>query len=69
MTMFTSIDSYGVLYMIDLERGKTIHKLDLWSGDDPCVSCSSTPAIEGDMLFVGTQDGTIAGVQLPVFTD
>ena len=63
------IDSHGVLYMIDLERGKTIHKLDLWSGDDPCVSCSSTSAIEGDMLFVGTQDGTIVGVQLPVFTD
>ena len=60
------IDSYGELYMIDLARGRTIHRLDLWSGDDPCVSCSSTPAIEGDMLFAGTQDGTIVGVQLPV---
>ena len=63
------VDTYGTLYMIDLERGKTVHKLDLWPGDDPCISCTSTPAIEGDMLFVGTQEGTIVGVQLPVFTD
>ena len=63
------IDSYGLLYMIDLERGKTRYTLDLWSGDAPCVSCRSTPAIEGDMLFAGSQDGTIVGVQLPIYAD
>ncbi len=63
------IDSHGLLYMIDLERGKTRYTLDLWAGDAPCVSCRSTPAIEGDMLFVGTQDGTIVGVQLPIHAD
>ena len=61
------IDSHGLLYMIDLEHGKTRYTLDLWQGDDPCVSCKSTPAIEGDMLFAGTQDGTIVGVQLPIY--
>ena len=63
------IDSHGLLYMIDLERGDTRYTLDLWPGDDPCVSCRSTPAIEDDMLFVGTQDGTIVGVQLPIYAD
>ena len=62
------IDSHGVLYMIDLERGKTRYTLDLWGGDDPCPSfCNSTPAIEGDMLFAGTRDGTIVGIQLPIY--
>ncbi len=63
------IDSHGLLYMIDLERGDTRYTLDLWPGDDPCVSCRSTPAIEDDMLFVGTQEGTIVGVQLPIYSD
>ena len=63
------IDSHGLLYMIDLERGDTRYTLDLWPGDDPCVSCRSTPAIEDDMLFVGTQEGTIVGVQLPIYAD
>lgn len=63
------IDSHGVLYMIDLEHGKTRYTLDLWSGNDPCVSCKSTPAVEGDMLFAGTQDGSIIGVQLPIYAE
>ena len=63
------IDSHGLLYMIDLERGKTRYTLDLWSGNAPCVSCKSTPAIEGDMLFVGTQEGTIVGVKLPIYAN
>ena len=63
------IDSHGLLYMIDLERGKTRYTMSLWSGDGPCVSCKSTPAIEDDMLFVGTKDGTIVGVQLPIYVD
>lgn len=63
------IDQYGILYMIDLERGKAEYKLDLWSGHSPCSLCKSRPAIEGDMLFAGTQDGTIVGVQLPIYAD
>ncbi|MCY4474632.1 MAG: PQQ-binding-like beta-propeller repeat protein [Chloroflexi bacterium] len=63
------IDHFGVLYMIDLERGKTEYKLDLWAGDSPCRLCKSGPAVAGDMLFAGTQDGTIVGVQLPEFTE
>ena len=61
------IDSFGVLYMIDIERGKTEYTLDLWEGLRPCLLCKSTPAVEGNMIFVGTQDGTIAGIQLPEF--
>ena len=62
------IDGNGVLYMIDLERGRIQHTLDLWTeGGSPCILCKSSPAIEGDMLFAGTQDGTIVGIRLPVF--
>ncbi len=61
------IDSRGLLYMIDLEQGRIRYTLDIWPGDDPCPTlCRSTPAIEGNMLFAGTQDGTIVGVQLPI---
>jgi outer membrane protein assembly factor BamB len=60
------IDHFGVLYMIDLERGKAEYQLDLWEGDKPCRLCKSSPAVEGDMLFAGTQDGTIVGIQLPL---
>ena len=63
------IDHFGVLYMIDLERGKTEYKLDLWAGDSPCRLCKSGPAVAGDMLFAGTQDGTIVGIQLPEFNE
>lgn len=59
------IDQFGMLYMLDIERGKAEYKLDLWSGESPCVLCKSSPAVAGDMLFAGTQDGTIVGVQLP----
>ena len=59
------IDQFGILYMIDIERGKAEYKLDLWSGESPCVLCKSSPAVEGNMIFVGTQDGTIVGIQLP----
>ena len=62
------IDGFGILYMIDVDRGRTVYKLDLWEGESPCVLCKSTPAVEGDMLFAGTQDGTILGIQLPEFT-
>ncbi len=62
------IDGYGILYMIDIDRGIAAYKLDLWTGESPCVLCKSSPAIEGDMLFAGTQDGTIVGIQLPEFT-
>ena len=63
------LDHFGILYMIDLERGKAEYKLDLWDGNPPCRLCKSGPAIEDDMLFVGTQDGTIVGVQLPIHVD
>ena len=63
------IDHFGVLYMIDLERGKAKYKLDLWAGDTPCRLCKSSPAVAGNMLFAGTQDGTIVGIQLPEFTE
>ena len=62
------IDHFGILYMIDIERGKAEYKLDLWGGDSPCRLCKSSPAVEGDMLFAGTQDGTIVGIQLPEFS-
>ena len=61
------IDGNGVLYMIDVERGRTRYSLDLWEGTSPCVLCKSSPAVEDDMIFVGTQDGTILGIQLPEF--
>ena len=61
------IDHFGVLYMIDIERGKAKYKLDLWAGDTPCRLCKSSPAVAGDMLFAGTQDGTIVGIQLPEY--
>ncbi len=61
------LDGFGVLYMIDIERGKTEYKLDLWEGLRPCQLCRSTPAVEGNMIYVGTQDGTIVGIQLPEF--
>ena len=61
------IDGNGVLYMIDVERGRTRYSLDLWEGTSPCVLCKSSPAVEGDMLFAGTQDGTILGIQLPEY--
>lgn len=63
------IDHFGILYMIDLERGKAAYKLDLWGGDTPCRLCKSSPAVAGDMLFAGTQDGTIVGIQLPEFAE
>ncbi len=63
------IDHFGVLYMIDLERGKAEYKLDLWAGDTPCRLCKSSPAVAGNMLFAGTQDGTIVGIQLPEFAE
>ncbi len=63
------IDHFGVLYMIDLERGKAEYQIDLWEGDSPCRLCKSGPAVEGDMLFAGTQDGTIVGIQLPIETE
>ncbi len=59
------VDHFGILYMIDIERGKTEYKIDLWEGLRPCTLCRSTPAVEGNMIFVGTQDGTIVGIQLP----
>ena len=59
------IDHFGILYMIDIERGKAEYKLDLWAGESPCRICKSSPAVAGDMLFAGTQDGTIVGIQLP----
>ncbi len=60
-----AIDVYGTLYVIYIPTGEAIFKLDLWSGNDPCVSCSSAPAIEGNMLFAGTQQGALVAVQLP----
>ena len=62
------IDHFGVLYMIDIERGKAEYQLDLWGGTSPCRLCKSSPAVEGDMLFAGTQDGTIVGIKLPEFS-
>ena len=59
------IDHFGVLYMLDLERGKPQSKLDLWGGERPCRLCTSRPAVSGDMIFAGTQDGTIVGIKIP----
>ncbi|MYA60232.1 MAG: PQQ-binding-like beta-propeller repeat protein [Chloroflexi bacterium] len=61
------IDHFGVLYMIDLDRGKARYTLDLWHGASPCRLCKSSPAVEADMIFAGTQDGTILGIQLPEY--
>ena len=62
------IDQLGMLYMIDIDRGRIVYSLDLWPGTSPCQLCKSTPAIEGNMLYAGTQEGTIVGIQLPEHT-
>ena len=62
-----AIDSKGILYMIDTDRGRIRYQLDLWEGTSHCVLCKSSPAVQGDMIFVGTQDGTVLGIQLPEF--
>ena len=59
------LDHFGVLYMIDLERGKPRHRIDLWDGLRPCQLCKSSPAVAGDMIFAGTQDGKIVGIKIP----
>ena len=59
------LDHFGVLYMIDLERGKPQHRIDLWDGARGCQLCKSSPAVSGDMIFAGTQDGTIVGIKIP----
>ena len=61
------IDGNGILYMIEIDRGRIRYSLDLWEGTSPCVLCKSSPAVEGDMIFAGTQDGTIVGIQLPEY--
>ena len=62
-----AVDTKGILYMIDIDQGRIRYSLDLWEGNSHCVLCKSTPAVEGDMIFVGTQDGTILGIQLPEY--
>ena len=58
------IDLRGILYIMDLNDGDLYYKMELWG--EPCHRCTSRPALMGDMLFVGTDHGTVLGIQLPI---
>ena len=59
------VDDTGLLYVYDAEEGDLLHEVRLWSSERGYCICKSTPAVEGDMLFVGTGDGRILGIKLP----
>ena len=59
------IDNTGLLYVYDAEEGDELHQIQLWTSQRVCAICKSAPAVEDDMLFVGTGDGRILGIRLP----